>query len=137
MPYAELRTSDQPRVSSAVLGRAMAGCRVAFNTSAGSTCLPSYFPWFISAINQCDISSMLETIAPQGATPERSDARYVLVVRNSVKLKRIAPLGKPYAEFGTLQHVGNAVTGGVHLERIEDPLLNELLPGFSGLQFNQ
>jgi len=46
-----------------------AGRIVSFNTSAGSTCLPLYFPSFISAITQCDSSSMFETIAPAGATP--------------------------------------------------------------------
>jgi hypothetical protein len=64
--------SPQPLVSSDVFGSEIAGCKVAFSTSGGSTCLPLYFPSFISAISQCDIFSMFETIAPHGATPEMS-----------------------------------------------------------------
>jgi hypothetical protein len=47
----------------------MEGASVCLTADAGRICLPSNLPSFMSAISHFDMSTMLELIAPAGATP--------------------------------------------------------------------
>ncbi len=64
------------------------------------------------------------------------DARDVFVIRNFVEFERIALLCEARAMLGLLQHIGDAVTGGMHVQRIQNPVAHELFPGLSGLQLD-
>ena len=57
---------------------------------------------------------------------------------NLVKLKGIAPLGESDAEFPTLQHIRNAITGGIDAQAIVTVRLknNQKITSASGSDTN-
>ena len=64
-------------------------------------------------------------------------ARRVLVVGDLLDLEAVALLRVSHAEVGPLDHVGDGEEGVVHLERLEDALAHELLPGLARLELDQ
>ena len=71
-PVDRLTPNHAPPRASPVLGNAIDGASVCLITFAGMTCLPPSFPSFMSAMSHFDMSTMLEFIAPAGATPMAS-----------------------------------------------------------------